>query len=410
MSAVEARISPTPSNASVVLMSEWFPPAVGGSAELLANIYSRLPERTAVLTRTRDRVAPEADVGPWTEVVRTEFGPDLGVVGATALRQHLRLVRRLRRLGRPDAVVHCGRALPEGTAAMMSGRPYVVWTHGEELPIAATSRELTWLQTRVHRRAAALLANSHHTAQMLEDLGNAPGKISVVHPGVDVDRFKPRVGRADMRRRLLSDDELMLLTVGRLQARKGHDLVLQSLAASRSSLPSMRYVVVGDGPERERLERLTGELALGELVTFTGEMPAADLPAVYAAADLFVHPNRVEAGDFEGFGIVFLEAAASGLPAIGGRSGGVAEAVEEGVTGWLVGGLDPAELGGKILALFQSADLRARMGAAARTRVASGFTWEKAARRVALIDERVRAATRAGTPRARAAAETGAQS
>jgi phosphatidylinositol alpha-1,6-mannosyltransferase len=406
---VEAPISATRSDARIVLMSEWFPPAVGGSAELLANIYSRLPDRPAVLTRTWDRMTSEADAGPWTEVVRTAFGPDLGVVGRRALRQHLRLVRQLKRLGRSDAVVHCGRALPEGTAAMMSGRPYVCWTHGEELPIAATSRELTWLQTRVHRRAAALLANSHHTARMLEDLGNAPGKISVVHPGVDVDRFKPRVGRADMRRRLLSGDELMLLTVGRLQARKGHDLVLQALAASRSSLPHMRYVIVGDGPERARLEELTSELALGELVTFAGEMPAADLPACYAAADVFVHPNRVEAGDFEGFGIVFLEAAASGLPVIGGRSGGVGEAVEEGVTGWLVGGRDPAELGSKMLALFASADLRARMGGAGRTRVASGFTWEKAARRVASIDERVRTAARVGQPPARASAETGAQ-
>src|SRR5207244_13456776 len=130
----------------------------------------------------------------------------------------------------------------------------------------------------------------------------------------------------------------LLLSVGRLQRRKGHDVAIQAVAALRSRCPNVRYVIAGDGDERQRLERLVGEHHLEGRVLFAGIVADADLPAFYAACDVFLLPNRVDDGDIEGFGIVFLEAAASGRPVIGGDSGGVPEAVERDVTGLLVDG------------------------------------------------------------------------
>jgi phosphatidylinositol alpha-1,6-mannosyltransferase len=171
----------------------------------------------------------------------------------------------------------------------------------------------------------------------------------------------------------------MLLSIGRLQRRKGHDLVIRALGACREFAPRLTYVVVGDGDERLRLEGLVAALGLGDRVTFEGEVPAAALPAYYAACDIFVMPNRVDGVDIEGFGIVFLEAAAAGRPTIGGKSGGVPEAIDENRTGLLVEGTDVEELAGALRRLAGSKDLRQRMGDAGRARVVGQFNWQRAA-------------------------------
>jgi phosphatidylinositol alpha-1,6-mannosyltransferase len=125
-------------------------------------------------------------------------------------------------------------------------------------------------------------------------------------------------------------------------------------------------------------------------VTFLGALPDQEVTDLFGAADVFVHPNRVEATDFEGFGIVFLEAAAAGLPAIGGRSGGVPEAIVDGATGLLVGGEDPQELRQCLERLVDSAELRKRLGSAARERVLRDFSLARATREVARLDAGLR--------------------
>lgn len=377
----------------ILLVTEYFPPAVGGSAELLASIYGRLGAGVHVLTTAATGVSPTAASG--APISRIPFPHALGLIAPRSLKDVVGLARHVHRLSGTSTVVHCGRALPEGTAAwldwLVTRRPYVCWTHGEELPIAAGSRELTWLQRRVHLAAAALLANSHSTARLLAALGNAPEKVHVIYPGVDAQRFRPEVdGAADLRRSLARDDEILMLTVGRLQARKGHDLVLKALGSLPAGSPVVRYAVVGDGPDGPRLKALAADLGLLSRVHFVGVVPPEALPAYYAAADIFIHPNRVEGEDFEGFGIVFLEAAAAGLPAIGGRSGGAPEAIEEGRTGELVSGTDTEELRASIVRIAASRSARTTLGKAARERVLAQFTWERAADELREIDGNVR--------------------
>ena len=183
----------------------------------------------------------------------------------------------------------------------------------------------------------------------------------------------------------------MLLTVGRLQRRKGHDTMIDALARWPAGAPAVRYVIVGDGEERAPLERRARDHGLGDRVYFAGAVPPEDLPAYYAAADLFVHPNRVDGSDFEGFGIVFLEAAAAGLAVVGGRSGGVPEAVIDGVTGVLVSGTSADELVGVLTGLLANAPRCRSLGEAGRLRATQEFTWDRAAADVAAIHRDVAA-------------------
>ena len=365
-------------NQQLLLLSELFPPAVGGSAVLFGEIYSRLGDTTvAVVTDGIDMVAC-----------------GLGIRSRRSVRRYFKLARSLR-LWRPGvSMIHCGRALPEGLAALLSkwtgGPHYACWAHGEDIATALTSRELTLLMRMVYAGADVILANSVSTRGMLRELGIAADRIEIVYPGVDTRRFRPDIDATDLRRQIAPHCETVVLSVGRLQTRKGHDLMIQAMQVlTRSQHRSLRYVIVGDGPERHRLEELVDRCGVRSAVTFCGEVPAELLPQYFAACDIFVLPNRIDQGDVEGFGIVFLEAAASGKPAVGGRSGGVPEAVAEGVSGLLVSGSDLEELAGAVARLIDSESLRRSLGAAGRARVVREFTWEYAAQRVATVHRRI---------------------
>jgi phosphatidylinositol alpha-1,6-mannosyltransferase len=376
----------------VLVVSELFPPDIGGSAVLFREIYSRVPGDVTVLTQAREG-RPECD-GRIRIRERQLTTRRWGFVDPRGWPHYLSVARDIRRFSRtPGAVVHCGRALPEGVAAMLArslgGAPYVCWTHGEDLASAWTSRELTLLVKRVYGRAALAFANSRNTASLLRSAGVPSDRIAVVYPGVDSNRFSPEVSAHSLRARLLGNAQCLLLSIGRLQRRKGHDLAIQAVASLKSRGDRFRYVIVGDGEERPRLEALVREAGVSAEVQFLGEVDASALPAYYAAADIFLLPNREDRGDIEGFGIVFLEAASSSKPVIGGRSGGVPEAVVHGQTGFLVSGTDPQELAIAIRALAEDQVLCARLGAAGRERVLKAFTWQRAADVVWAAHERI---------------------
>jgi phosphatidylinositol alpha-1,6-mannosyltransferase len=360
----------------LLLLSELFPPAIGGSAVLFGEIYSRLG-------------------GTPVTVLSEGVGmTDYGIRHPRALWRYLRLAGRVRVSARRVSMVHCGRALPEGVAAWLcrrSGGPrYACWAHGEDIATALNSRELTLLMRMVYAGADVVFANSVNTRRMLRELGVAAERIEIVYPGVDTERFRPDIDATEIRRQIAPRGETVLLSVGRLQRRKGHDLMIQAVRdLTHQQHRSLRYVIVGDGQERSRLEALVDECGVREYVTFSGEVSAHLLPQYYAACDIFVLPNRVEQTDVEGFGIVFLEAAASGKPAVGGRSGGVPEAVADGVTGLLVGGTDVEELATTIARLMDSDSLRRSLGEAGRARTVREFGWECAAERVSMIDRRL---------------------
>jgi phosphatidylinositol alpha-1,6-mannosyltransferase len=380
----------------ILLLSQLYPPDVGGSAVLLHEGYSRIggdavtvaadsARHQAGLTSTGNPLVPlPIETSRW------------GLFDPRAVAHHFSLGARLRRLASRSTVIHCARALPEGVAAwaasLAGGPRYVCWTHGEDVTSALTSRELTMVMRLVHRRASALVANSANTRGLLEQCGVPTSKIHIVYPGVDAERFRPDVDGRAIRARVAPDADFVLLSVGRLQRRKGHDLAIEAVAALAPQYPGLRYVIVGDGEERARLEGIARQHGVSRQVVFAGEVPASDLPAYYAACDVFLLPNRIEQGDIEGFGIVFLEAAATGRAVVAGNTGGVPEAVADGQTGLLVSGTDVDELATSLRRLVTDRVLRERLGRAGRERVLRSFTWTATAARIRAMHESVMAA------------------
>ena len=275
--------------------------------------------------------------------------------------------------------IHAGRVLPEGVIAWCLSRrfriPYLCYVHGEEVTTLSASRELRWLARLVVSGSAALIANSHSTARLLvEQWGARSSAVSIIHPGVDTTQFRPATRDPAARARLGWGDRAVVLTVGRLQKRKGHDQMIRALHTVRRAIPDVLYAIIGDGEERPALKALVDREGLSGHVAFLGECSDRDLIACYQQCDLFVLPNRQVGQDIEGFGIVLLEAQACGRAVVAGASGGTAETMQVPQTGRVVDCQYPEVLAATIVDLLGDRDRLGRMGVAAREWVAR-FDW-----------------------------------
>jgi phosphatidylinositol alpha-1,6-mannosyltransferase len=206
-------------------------------------------------------------------------------------------------------------------------------------------------------------------------------------PGVDAATFHPdrRAEGAAVRARLGLADRRVVVCVSRLMPRKGQDTLIRALPELRATVgDDVALLVVGGGPYRSTLTELVGELGLERDVVITGGVPWEDLPAHYAAGDVFAMPcrTRQRGWDVEGLGIVYLEASATGLPVVAGDSGGAPDAVLDGTTGFVVGGADRAALVGRLAELLEDPALAERMGRAGRAWVESDWTWQRSADRL----------------------------
>ena len=366
-----------------LLVSEVFPPRTGGSGRWFWEIYRRLPRASCAVAAGEHPRQEEFDRTHNLRLARLPLTfSTWGVASRSGLRQYGGMARRLLRLARADRVgmLHCGKCLPEGFLAWLlkrwCGMPYLCYVHGEELNLAGTSRELAWLTSRALRGAEFVIANSRNTGALLRDGWGLPAeRVRVLNPGVDAEYFVPASPDPARRRNLDWGARPVVLTVGRLQKRKGHDMMIRALAEVRRSFADVLYAIVGDGEERAALENLVGGQGLGGHVQFLGEPDDAGLLACYQQCDVFVLPNRQVGQDIEGFGMVLVEAQACGKPVIGGASGGTAETMRVPDTGLLVPCDAPGPLGTAVIELLGDAKRRERMGQAGREWAASRFDW-----------------------------------
>jgi phosphatidylinositol alpha-1,6-mannosyltransferase len=313
---------------------------------------------------------------------------------------------RASRLARrsPLGFTWCGELKPAGYPArwlqLRRGVPYGVITYGTELLLLDAkihrSAFKRWSARQLLGNAAVVVAISEWTASLarsvLERLGCqalARG-VQVVPLGTTPEHFRPGVDPRDVRVRYGLGDGRWLLTVARLEWHKGIDTVIKALPAVRAAHPGTRYAVAGVGERGPHLERLARELGLGDVVRFLGAVADADLPALYNAADLYVGASRRHDLLVEGFGISLVEASACGLAVVGGRSGGVPDAVREGETGILVDQDDPQAVAAGINRLLDDDALRQRLGAAGRRAVETFYNWDRVVRDLMRIDETFR--------------------
>ena len=289
--------------------------------------------------------------------------------GWPAWRPMIGFIRRLRRKG--YGMVLLSHVLPVGVAAMLArwtgGLPYAVICHGLDLRLARISWRKQLLARLALRSAKLVLVNSEATAREVRELDPSLRPL-VLTPGLKPSTYPPR----DEARELLGvkAEAKLVVSVCRFVSRKGLDHLIEAVG----SLSDVHLVLIGDGHERDRLSALAQPH--GKRIRFVGEVSDAERDAWLAAADLFALPARDEGNDVEGFGIVFLEAAAAGLACVAGKSGGVGEAVVDGETGILVDPTDVSSIRNAIQTLLDDPTMRERMGQAGRERVLKDFRWE----------------------------------
>lgn len=251
--------------------------------------------------------------------------------------------------------------------------PVALIFHGEDIP--AIPLKSNKIRRSLINNADLFVSNSGFTKDaLLQFVGDLrPSFVSC--PGVE-DKFFDDVDISVLRDRYDIGHRHVIYTVGRLDLRKGHDLVIEVLPAVIEKIPDVIYLIGGVGQNVQPLKQKVSKMGLDNHVLFCGYIPDDEIVAFHQLGDVFVMPNRtLDDGDTEGFGIVFLEANACSKPVIGGACGGVFDAIEQGVNGFLVNPSDAGELCEKIISLLSDPSLAAAMGASGRQRAWQKFRW-----------------------------------
>ncbi len=295
-------------------------------------------------------------------------------------------------------LVHCGLVLPDGLSGWLLqktfGIPYIVYTHGKEILENQKKPEKEQLMRMAFNSAARVVANSDYTAGLLKDFGVPAEKIVRIPPGIQPQQWTAEVSSQrveQLRQQHQLGNHPIILTVGRLNERKGHDTVIQAMPAILSEVPDAIYLIVGDGLERENLQALSQKMGLEKAVVFAGEVPDEDLPAYYQLATVFTMISRQPPGshEVEGFGIVYLEANACGLPVVAGRSGGVPDAVVDGETGFLVDPFKVEETATAIINLLNNPQLCQQLATTGQKRALEKFSWENSSQQLQALIQAV---------------------
>jgi phosphatidylinositol alpha-1,6-mannosyltransferase len=357
-----------------------FPPRIGGIQRTLWSLSAELPpDRLTVIAPAWDGARAFDEASPF-EIVRDPSRFSWPTPGFAA-----RVDRTMARTG--TDVVLFGDAFPLaglGPRLAAAGTPYLVAAHGFDywlstVPVAhAVMRRMTSRASRVAVMCSRFIARRVRTA--------VPDAVpvSVLEPGANLERFRPDLPTADLRERHRLGDRPVVVCVSRLVARKAQDVLIRSMRDILRRVPDAALVIVGGGPREAGLRRLA-EGVPNRSVVFTGEVSEEDLPRYYALGDVFAMPCRTRLGgmEVEGWGNVFIEAAACGRPVVVGDSGGARETLVHGETGLLVDGRDVGGVAEAVASLLEDPAYARRLGKAGRARVESEHTWSRAAGRLA---------------------------
>jgi phosphatidylinositol alpha-1,6-mannosyltransferase len=355
-----------------LLVTNDFPPKVGGIQSYLWELWRRLPPEDVTVLTSPHPDAARFDAEQAFRVVRT---PEPWLLPSPIMRR--RIDRLAAAVGARFVVLD--PALPLGQVGPSLALPYAVVLHGAEVTVPGRLPGSRQLLGRVVRGSRHVIAAGSYPAAEAEHAAGRALPTTIVPPGVDTELFHPldAEARTAARKRLgLPTEGQLVMGISRLVPRKGFDVVLRAVA-ELSRDREVHVGIVGAGRDRTRLERLAGEV--GAPATFLGRIPFADLPDAYACGDVFamLAHDRWRGLEQEGFGIVFLEAAAGGVPAVAGASGGVRDAVDDGRTGLVVDSpRDVRAVAAALARLLDDDAERVRMAEAARARAVEQFDYD----------------------------------
>ena len=358
-----------------------YPPRVGGIQRTLEALVDQLPpDRVSVFCPDWDEAEafdaaapyrvlrqPERFLWPTPEVARRvedavrETGAEVVLFGATY----------------PLAMI--------GPRLAARGIPYLAAAHGFEYWLSVMPGAHSLMRYATSKAARVPVMCSAFIARTVRTAVPARVPVSVLYPGADIEAFHPDLPTDDLRERYGVGDRPLVVCVSRLVARKGQDVLIEGMSEVRRRVPDATLLIVGGGPYEDHLRDLAGEAPEGSVI-FAGQVSEEELPRHYAVGDVFAMPCRTRLGglEVEGWGNVFIEAAACGRPVVVGDSGGAREALVDGETGILVDGADVASVADAVAALLGDPALARRMGEAGRARVERSHTWPAIAERLVL--------------------------
>ena len=367
-----------------LLISEIFPPIHGGSGRWFWELYSRLPRDEYLIIAGSNANTAEFDTTHDLNIKRINLSSESwGIKSVTGISFYWRTFWQLKKQIKENKItqIHCGRCLPEGVMgwllSLFTGIPFICYVHGEDVETASTSRELTWLVKKVLNSATKLISNSKNTANILINNWQAQQeKVVVLNPGCDTTKFVPAAKDLNVRKELGWEDRTVILTVGRLQQRKGHDMMIKALPKIKDIHPDVLYAIVGNGEEKPALQTLVTELNLEDNVMFHAEITDQEMIQCYQQCDLFILPNRTVGNDIEGFGMVLVEAQSCSKPVIAGDSGGTAETMLIGDSGYVLDCTNTEVMSNAISDLLTDKPLIKSMGEMGREHVVNTLDWQ----------------------------------
>lgn len=368
----------------LLVLTELFLPTKGGTAVWAAEVYKRLGGKEIHIITADVPGAAEIDAVHPNTIHRLALRR-VPWLKPESLLMYSRFFFKslwLALTHRFDSI-HAFRSLPEGLVAWLVARltfrPVVIYAHGEELTGWGKGTKYEAMRFAL-RHADTVIANSDFTRQELLGMGVSEQRIVLINPGVDVERFRPGLPCDDLKRSIgLAPGERLILSVGRLSRRKGFDMIIRSLPGLINQGISVRYAHIGIGEDYDYLSNLSRELGVANNVHLLGHVSPEDLPRWYNSCDVFAMPNREINGDTEGFGMVFIEAAACGKPTIGGRAGGTGAAIQDGITGLRVDAGSCEKVRIALAQILSDTNLSLALGRDGRARTVNQFSWESVA-------------------------------
>ena len=376
---------------NILVHTSNFPPVPGGIAAFLQHVCDQLSKRghnVEVLAQSKHVTERAYDVQQPFPVYRYRLPGRMSA--GVMIGQMVYHVRRQK-----SDVILQGLFTSSHGLGLVASRwllrvPYTVLVHGFDLlNVFAASRADHWASRRVLDNAALMLANSEATKREIEGFGYPENRIRILNPAVDPRVFHPGVDTSQVCKRHGLDGRRVILTVSRLVAKKNHVTVLKALTQVVRKIPNIIYLIIGKGEEEVSLKRMVKDLNLKDNVVFAGYVEPENTPPYFAACDVFVMPSKTVGIDYESFGIVYAEANACGKPVIGGKSGGIADAVIDGVTGLLVDPESIDDIAKAIIRLLTDVEYAKQLGINGRKRVELELNWHVVGENVERVLEQV---------------------
>lgn len=364
-----------------------FPPRVGGVANYLSNICNNLePENIIVLAPKEDGYS-EFDKKQNYKIYRDNL------INNFIWPKWLFLFFKTYRIVKKEniEIMQISHILPVGYTALLFKKflnlPYIAYVHGMDILYAQKNLWKKYWAKKILKNADKIISNSDYTKNEILKLGIKKEKIETVFPCPNLANGLWQIANGALVKKHGLENKKILLTVGRLVERKGHDMVIKSLPEVLKKIPNLIYFIVGSGKNKDNLLSLVKELNLEGNVIFIEDAKDEELAKFYDICDIFIMMPREINGDVEGFGIVYLEASSFEKPVIGSKSGGVAEAIKENVSGILVNPGNKKQITEAIINLLTNKRLADELGRGGRQRVEKEFNWPMQVKKIKQILE-----------------------